>query len=325
MDSEPVQEKAHRAANPEAQKKEYAAKNRDQIKAQRKAYDAKNRDRLMARQKEYAAKNRDRLMARQKEYAAKNRDRLMARQKEYHAKNRDQINAKKKEYAAKNRDQITASNKAYYAKNRDKVSTNSRTFTLRKYGCVECKKWPDPRQGWPHYDGYCWRCFSDKFRDDERVKSRGRVELRVRSYIDSQFPDFIHDQSIHTAHCVCSHRRRIDHRRLIGNTLLCVETDENFHKYYDPDDEDARYHDMITAFGGKLCFVRFNPDKFNLDDRYDHGPPLAERLERLHAEITRHIGRLERGENNAYLEVWHLYYPEGTEDYCGEAIAPAGL
>ncbi len=38
-----------------------------------------------------------------------------------------------------------------------------------------------------------------------------------------------------------------------------------------------------------------------------------------------HIGRLERGENSALLEVWHLYYPEGTEDYCGDAIAPEGL
>ena len=37
------------------------------------------------------------------------------------------------------------------------------------------------------------------------------------------------------------------------------------------------------------------------------------------------IGRLERGENSVYLEVWHLYYPEGTEDYCGESIAPEGL
>jgi hypothetical protein len=31
--------------------------------------------------------------------------------------------------------------------------------------------------------------------------------------------------------------------------------------------------------------------------------------------VTRHIGRLERGEISAFLEVLHLYYPEGTEDY----------
>jgi hypothetical protein len=107
----------------------------------------------------------------------------------------------------------------------------------------------------------------------------------------------------------------------VGNTLLCIETDEHWHRYYDPDDEDARYHDVMMGHGGKLCFIRFNPDPFS---RNDEGPPLEERLERLHSEITRHIGRLERGENTAYLEVWHLYYPAGQEDYY-EETAPEGL
>jgi hypothetical protein len=144
------------------------------------------------------------------------------------------------------------------------------------------------------------------------------VELKVRDYLNSHFAKFVHDQPLETAHCVCSHRRRVDHRRLVGNTLLCVETDEHWHRNYDPDDEDARYHDVLCAWGGKLCFVRFNPHKFNLDNRYDHGPPLEERLERLRAEVIRHIGRLERGENTSYLEVHHLYYPAGTPDYYEE-------
>jgi hypothetical protein len=53
--------------------------------------------------------------------------------------------------------------------------------------------------------------------------------------------------------------------------------------------------------------------------------PNTARLERLHAEILRHIGRLERGENSAFLEVWHLYYPEGTEDFYDETCVPEGL
>ena len=231
----------------------------------------------------------------------------------------------------------------YYASKRDKIllrnkDVNRREYhkkyyvtklkgsIIKKHGCIECKEWPvDQRRGLPHYDGMCFRCFGKKFPNDERVMSRGRVELKVRSYLDSQFPDFVHDQPIHTAHCVCANRRRVDHRRLIGNTLLCVETDENFHRYYNKNDEEARYHDVIMQWGGKLCFVRFNPHKFNLEDRHDHGPPLAERLERLRAEVTRHIGRLERGENSSYLEVWHLYYPEGTEDYYEEQSQPEWL
>jgi len=113
-----------------------------------------------------------------------------------------------------------------------------------------------------------------------------------------------------TAHCVCDHRRRIDHRREVGNTLLFIETDEHHHRNYYKDDEDARYHDILMGWGGKLCFIRINPD--------GKGPPLEERLERLHAEITRHIGRLERGENSSYLEVWHLYYPRGSPDFYDE-------
>jgi len=102
---------------------------------------------------------------------------------------------------------------------------------------------------------------------------------------------------------------------VIGNTLLCIETDENWHRYYDENDEAARYHDVLMAWGGKTCFVRFNPDNFNLQDSSDPGPPLEERLERLREEVIRHVGRLERGENTAFNEVFHLYYPEGTQDY----------
>jgi hypothetical protein len=276
-----------------------------------------NKERKRALKKAYREKNSDSIKARKRAQATKERKRDL--DKAYREKNADIINARNKIYKQNNADIIKASNRAYshkkYAANPEKYMACKRAYKLRKYGCVECKKWPDGQRGCSHYDGMCFRCFSKEFPHDERVKTRGRVELRVRSYIDSHFPDFVHDQPIHTAHCVCSHRRRINHRRLIGNTLLCVETDENFHKYYDPDDEEARYHDVITAFGGKLCFVRFNPHKFNLDDRHDLGPPLAERLERLRAEVTRHIGLLERGENRAFLEVWHLYYPEGTEDY----------
>ena len=158
----------------------------------------------------------------------------------------------------------------------------------------------------PHYDGMCFRCFCEKFPTHEKVRTKARVELQVRAFIDSNFAEFVHDKPMHTAHCDCNHRRRVDHRRVVGDTLLCIETDEWWHRGYDKDDEQARYHDVIMAWGGKLCFVRFNPN--------GRDPALEERLERLRAEVTRHIERLERGENTAYLEVHHLYYPKDTPD-----------
>jgi hypothetical protein len=185
--------------------------------------------------------------------------------------------------------------------------------------CKYCKGGPDARQGQTKYDGYCATCFKRLWPGDPRSKLiyKHLWELKVRVFLDTQFADFVHDMPLHTAHCDCSHRRRVDHRRIVGNTLLCVETDEWWHRYYKKDDEQARYHDVIMAWGGKLCFVRFNPN--------GDGPPLEERLERLRAVVTVHIGRLERGENSAYLEVWHLYYPEGTDDYYEEARAVEGF
>jgi hypothetical protein len=183
----------------------------------------------------------------------------------------------------------------------------------KRRGCLECKDWPDWRLGLPHYDNMCFRCYARKFPGCKKV----RVEDTVKAYINSHFAGFIHDQRWPTAHCDCTLLRRVDHRSVVGNTLLCIETDEHHHIYYDKDDEEARYHDVLLGWGGKLCFIRFNPD--------DEGPPLEERLERLHAEMLRHIGRLERGENSAYLEVWHLYYPEGTPDYYEEALKPEWL
>jgi hypothetical protein len=299
---------------------------KERKRARDKAYQNVNAVHIKAQRKAFRAANTVKIKDQKKAYYAANTVKIKDQHKAYIAKNTFQMKDYQKAYREKNIDSLKVRGKAYYENNKERFIANNKACRLRNHGCIRCIEWPvDQQVGLPHYDGYCFRCFCHEFPHDERVKTRGRVELRVRSYLDSHFKEFVHDRPLETAHCVCSHRRRIDHRRLIGNTLLCVETDENFHKYYDPDDEDARYHDVITAFGGKLCFVRFNPHKFNLDDRYDHGPPLAERLERLRAEVLRQIGRLERGENSALLEVWHLYYPEGTEDYCGEAIAPEGL
>jgi len=172
--------------------------------------------------------------------------------------------------------------------------------------------------GLPHYDNHCYRCYAREFPDDPKVQAKQRAEETVKAYINSHFKDFVHNHQMDTAHCVCDHRRRIDHRRVVGNTLLCVETDEHHHIYYKKDDTDTHYHDMLMGWVGKLCFVRFDPD--------DEGPPMEERLERLQrgdhaAHRAAGAGREQRG----YLEVWHLYYPEGTPDYYEEAGAPAGL
>jgi hypothetical protein len=305
----------------------YDEAEKERKRAYNKAYKEKHKERLKAERKAYYENNKECVNAKKKAYYEANADHMKEYQKRYHKKyNVDAANIeRKKEYNkqldAANIERKKAlsrkSGRKRYDVNPEKCKADARACKLRNYGCIECKDWPDCRVGLPHYDSHCYRCFSRKFPDHPKVRTKERAEDTVKAYINANFAGFIHNHQMPTAHCVCDHRRRIDHRREVGNTLLCIETDEHHHRNYDKDDEDARYHDMLMGWGGKLVFIRFNPD--------GKGPPLEDRLERLHAEILRHIGRLERGENSALLEVWHLYYPEGTEDYCGEAIAPEGL
>jgi len=107
--------------------------------------------------------------------------------------------------------------------------------------------------------------------------------------------------------CDCTTKRRIDHRKLINDTLLCIETDENQHKSYSKEDEIARYNDLFMAFGGKFIFIRFNPDKYK-DNGKSCNPMLVNRLPVLETEINKQIKRIETNENTELLEVIELYY-----------------
>jgi len=54
----------------------------------------------------------------------------------------------------------------------------------------------------------------------------------------------------------CPSKRRIDLRKLFGNTSLCIEFDEDQHKRYDKVDEMSRYNELFMDFSGKYIFIR---------------------------------------------------------------------
>ena len=174
--------------------------------------------------------------------------------------------------------------------------------------CPHCKTLPFAstlaRVGQHKYDGYCATCFKHLFPDDERSKLNHEhtKELAVRQAINLEFEGFAHDKQLETSHCDCTMRRRIDCRKTIGGTLLGVECDENAHLRYDQEDEKARYHDIFMGHGGKMVFIRFNPDL--------KGIPLEHKLSVLIQEIYKQIARIERCENSELLEVVYLFYPE---------------
>jgi len=162
----------------------------------------------------------------------------------------------------------------------------------------------------PKYKGYCTHCFSHLFPNDpltSQIRTK-TYEIKVRDFINSKFQGFIHDKPLWTGNCDCSHRRRIDHRRLINNTLLCIETDENKHSGYDNQDEIDRYDDLMMVFSGKWIFIRFNPNTSYLDNGKRRNPSLESRLPELEKEIQKQIERIQNRENDKMLEIVKLFY-----------------
>ena len=162
------------------------------------------------------------------------------------------------------------------------------------------------------YKNYCATCFQHLFPTDPltfQIRSKTK-EIAVRDFINAHFDGFVHDKPLYTNHCDCSVRRRIDHRKLIGNTLLVVETDENQHKSYNAMDEQVRYDDLYMAFSGKWVYVRFNPDKYRDAKGKSKNPTIATRLDALHKQLTTQIARIEKGENVDPLERLYMFYDE---------------
>jgi hypothetical protein len=169
--------------------------------------------------------------------------------------------------------------------------------------CPNCIDWVDSRSGNPKYDGYCITCFKHCFPNDKRctlTRTRSK-ELMVRNVINGFFKGFIHDTPLYTGSCDCTHRRRIDHRKLIGNTILAIETDEFGHRGYNKHDEEIRYDDLYMIHSGKWIFIRFNPD--NNVSKTD----IVIKLFCLIESIRKCIKRIEQDKNTELLEIYKLY------------------
>jgi hypothetical protein len=116
------------------------------------------------------------------------------------------------------------------------------------------------------------------------------------------------DKTLYTGQCNCTHRRRIDHRKLINGTILAIETDENQHKSYDKMDEEMRYDDLYMIHSGKWVYIRFNPDKYKNEKGVSKNPTIASRLTKLKKEIEFQIGRIKNNKNIELVERVYMYY-----------------
>jgi len=162
------------------------------------------------------------------------------------------------------------------------------------------------------YKNYCTTCFQHLFPTDPltfQIRSKTK-EIAVRDFINSNYQGFNHDKVLQYGGCDCLHRRRIDHRKLIGNTLLCIETDENQHKMYSKEDELERYNDVMMAFTCKYIIIRFNPDSYLDSKGKKCNPQTGSRLDLLKKEMDKQLERIEKEDNKELLEIVYLFYDE---------------
>ena len=177
--------------------------------------------------------------------------------------------------------------------------------------CPNCIGWIDSRGGDSKYDGYCATCFKRVFPEDPRstVIYKHSKEIRVRNAItetsqqNNLFKGFVHDRPLYTGNCDCTHRRRVDHRKLIGNTMIAVETDEHAHRGYDEKDEEIRYDDLYMIHSGKWIFIRFNPDNTK-----DQKTDIEDRISHLLDVMEEQMERVAREENHELVEIIKLFY-----------------
>ena len=196
-----------------------------------------------------------------------------------------------------------------------KASAQGKTDYCKAHGggkrCPNCVYWIDSRSGQSKYDGYCATCFKRVFPTDPRstVIYEHTKEIRVRNainqqaLIDHRFEGFIHDKALYTGNCDCTHRRRIDHRKIIGNTIIAVETDEFGHRSYDERDEEIRYDDLYMVHSGKWIFIRFNPDNTKTQQT-----DLDDRITVLLDVIKTQVERVMDNENTEPVEIIKLFY-----------------
>ena len=187
---------------------------------------------------------------------------------------------------------------------------NCKLFDMIFISYNTCKNEHCKTTGSKKYDNYCMTCFQNLFPLDSRnfgIRKKTK-EILVRDFINENFEGFQHDVPLWTGNCDCSHRRRIDHRKLIGNTLVCIETDENQHSRYHSEDEKLRYDDLYMIHGGKFIFIRFNPDSYTNKIGNKLKKNINDRLSRLKEEIEKQIMRAEQDENQELLEIIYLFY-----------------
>lgn len=166
--------------------------------------------------------------------------------------------------------------------------------------------------GTPKYDNFCTHCFVHLFPDDPRtllVRKKSK-ELHVLSYLyNNVSKKFKHDKPLMFG-SDCPSMRRIDAYLWVNGVILAIEVDEHQHKKsgYSTAKEKKRYLDFLHDYGGRMVFIRFNPDAYWDSKGRRKNPRMDRRLEILKNEIIIQLKRIRDNCISQIIEVVKLYY-----------------
>ena len=95
---------------------------------------------------------------------------------------------------------------------------------------------------------------------------------------------------------------------------MAIETDENQHKFYDEEIEEARKNDIMMVYTFPHIFIRFNPNtRYKLKDDSYKNPKFHTKLSELKKQINYYKNLIESNkifENENLLTEIYLYYDE---------------
>lgn len=176
----------------------------------------------------------------------------------------------------------------------------------------QCKNNSCDVRGNTKYRGYCSWCFQHLFPDNPLSKQiRNKTyESEVAIAVLERDKEYKHDKPMFLGGCDCSVRRRVDFWKIIGNTVLAIEVDEEQHKQYNSKEEELRYDDLYMAFSGKWIFIRFNPNNFKDVSGKLNRMRLKDKLPTLLEEIEKHEERIQKEQNLELLEIHRLFFDE---------------
>ena len=154
-------------------------------------------------------------------------------------------------------------------------------------------------------------CFKEAYPDDPKSKSMRNYtyhEKLVKTYFVTNDCQFIHNTKIHrdeglelTTDDKISYR--IDFRKSINNTMICVEIDEHSGHWKTNDKDIKRMNYFKDNYNCKFIWLRFMPDK-------DDGIEFEDKLCKLKEKIDYYVDYANNDDNdvNDDMIVEYLYY-----------------